>query len=142
MYFYSPIKERLEKSKRSIKPHGHSKIICVVAKWGIIYWMHIAHTENEGPVRIKYKFLVPIYAFRRNETARPCYFQNRIIMFCLSISTFMYLRAFYIFPGPVGLFLLQPNRQTDPGNIHIIVHRYMNVGIGNKAVQFHLLYFV
>jgi hypothetical protein len=27
----------------------------------------------------------------RNETARPCYFQNIIIMFCLSIYTLMYL---------------------------------------------------
>ncbi len=32
------------------------------------------------------------------------YFQNRIIMFCLPISTFMYRRAIYIFPGSVCLF--------------------------------------
>ncbi len=43
-------------------------------------------------------------------------------MFCLLISTLVYK-----FPGSIGLpILLQPNRQTDPGNIEI-VHRYMNV---------------
>ncbi len=37
----------------------------------------------------------------------------------------------------IGLpILLQPNRQTDPGKYEII-HRYMNVGIGNKGAQFH-----
>ncbi len=39
----------------------------------------------------------------RNETARPHYFQNIIIMFCLPISTFIYLWAIYLFPGPVCL---------------------------------------
>jgi hypothetical protein len=39
----------------------------------------------------------------RSETARPRSFQNRIIMFCLPISTFMYLCAIYIFPGLVCL---------------------------------------
>ena len=38
----------------------------------------------------------------------------------------------------IGLpILLQPNRQTYPMNIYI-AHRYMNVGIGNKAARFHL----
>jgi hypothetical protein len=32
--------------------------------------------------------------------------------------------------------LLKPNNQTDPGNIYI-VHRYMNLGTGNEAAQFH-----
>jgi hypothetical protein len=31
--------------------------------------------------------------------------------------------------------LLQPNMQTDPGNIKI-AHRYMNVGMENEAAQF------
>ncbi len=39
----------------------------------------------------------------RNETVRPHYFQNRIIMVCLPISTFMYLWAIYIFPQSVCL---------------------------------------
>jgi hypothetical protein len=33
----------------------------------------------------------------RNETAWPCYFQNRFIMFCLPIFTFMYLCAIYVY---------------------------------------------
>ncbi len=39
----------------------------------------------------------------RNKTARPHYFRNIIIMFCLPISTFMYayLLRIYIFPGSV-----------------------------------------
>jgi hypothetical protein len=39
----------------------------------------------------------------RNETARPHYFQNRIIMFSPPISTFLYLWGIYIFPGLVCL---------------------------------------
>ncbi len=38
-------------------------------------------------------------------------------------------------PG-IGLpILLKPNKQTGPGNMY--AHRYMNVGIGNRAAQFH-----
>ncbi len=38
----------------------------------------------------------------------------------------------------IGLpILLQPNRQTDPGNIYKITHTYMNVGFGNKAALFN-----
>jgi hypothetical protein len=41
----------------------------------------------------------------RNETVQPCYFQNRIIMFCLPIPTLINLWEIYIFPGSVCLFL-------------------------------------
>ncbi len=68
---------------------------CCRPKW----WNY---TANEGPVRIQYKCLVPIYAF-----------QNRITTFCLPISTLMHLRAIYIYPRMVCM--LQPNRQTDLG---------------------------
>ncbi len=40
----------------------------------------------------------------RNETAQLCYFQNGIMMFCLPISTFMYLWVIFIFTGSVCLF--------------------------------------
>ncbi len=36
--------------------------------------------------------------------------------------------------------LLQPNRQTDIGNI-LIVQRYLNVGTGSEVTQFHFLDF-
>jgi hypothetical protein len=54
----------------------------------------------------RYKCLVPIYIFTEMKlrNAHPRYFQNRIIMFCLTIFTFMYLWAIYIFPGSVCLF--------------------------------------
>ncbi len=67
----------------------------------------------------------------RNETVRPRYFQNSIIMFCPPISV-----SDLNIPRIGLLFLLRPNRQTDRGNIKI-AHRYMNVGIGNEAAQFH-----
>ncbi len=40
----------------------------------------------------------------RNETAQPHYFQNRIIMFCLPVSTSCMYIAIYIFIGSVCLF--------------------------------------
>ncbi len=55
-----------------------------------------AHTANEGPVRIQYKCLVPIYVFPE---MKLCSLQNRIIMFCLPIPTLIYLLEIYIFPG-------------------------------------------
>ncbi len=45
------------------------------------------HTANEGPVRIQYNCLVPIYIFPEMK----CYFQNRIMMFCLPVPTLIYL---------------------------------------------------
>ncbi len=33
-----------------------------------------------------------------------CYFQNRIMMFCLPVPTLIYLWEIYIFPGSVHLF--------------------------------------
>ncbi len=50
---------------------------------------------NEGPMRIKYECLVPILCFPRNETVQPPYFQNRIVMFCLPIPTFIYDKFIY-----------------------------------------------
>ncbi len=55
----------------------------------------------------------------RNETAWPRYFQNIIIIFCLPISTFMYLWAIYIFPGLVCLICcIQIGRLINRSKIH------------------------
>ncbi len=72
------------------------------------------------------------------KTVRPCYFQNRIIMFCLPISTFMYLWVIFTFPGLVCLFCCSQIDRPILGIYTVyITHRYMNVGVGNKAVLFH-----
>jgi hypothetical protein len=53
---------------------------------------YITHTVNEGPVRIQIQMSGSNLCIPRNVTAcGPRLFQNRIIMFCLPISTFMYL---------------------------------------------------
>jgi hypothetical protein len=70
-----------------------------------------------------------------NETARPCYFQNRIIMFCLQISTFLYLWAIYVFPGSFCLFCCYQKGKVILGLYKS--HRYVNEGIGYEAAQFH-----
>ncbi len=56
-----------------------------------------ACTANEGPVRIQYKCLVPIYISQKWNCVHPPYFQNRIIMICLPIPTLTYLWEIYIF---------------------------------------------
>jgi hypothetical protein len=66
----------------------------------------------------------------RNETVRARYFQNRIIMFCLPISTFI--------PHSVSDYINIPTislPRSDRGNIQI-THSYMNVS-ENEAAQFH-----
>ena len=44
------------------------------------------------------------FMYSQKWNCAPRHFQNRIIMFCLPISTFMYLWAIYIFPGSACLF--------------------------------------
>jgi hypothetical protein len=62
-----------------------------------------------------------------------CYFQNRIIMFCLPVPT-IYLWEIYIFPGLVCLFCWKIWDRSW-GNIYI-AHRHMNVEIRTEAAQF------
>jgi hypothetical protein len=55
----------------------------------------------------------------------------------LAPSFNIYVSVSDLYIPRIGLpILLQPNRQTDPGNI-LMAHRYMNVWIGNEAAQFH-----
>ncbi len=61
----------------------------------------VGRTANEGPpLRIQYNCLVPIYVFPEIKL------RDLIIMFCLPISTFMYLWAIYIFPLSVSQGLI------------------------------------
>jgi hypothetical protein len=59
-------------------------------------------------------------------------------MFCLpNFHIHVSVSDLYI-PRINLLILPQPNRQTDPWNIYMqITHRYINVRIGNEAVQLH-----
>jgi hypothetical protein len=54
------------------------------------YGLTLICTANEGPMRIQYKCLGPIYEFP-DIKSWGLSFQNRIMKFCLPISTFMYL---------------------------------------------------
>ncbi len=53
----------------------------------------------ESNISVWFRFMFP-----RNEAELHCHFQNRIIMLCLPISTFMYLCEIYLFAGSVCLF--------------------------------------
>ncbi len=83
-------------SCKAYKPYSIQIIKFNMIKWFFLFLERYCHTAIEGSVRIQYTCLVPIYVFPE--------FRNRIIMFCLSISTFMYLWAIYILPGSVCLF--------------------------------------
>jgi hypothetical protein len=59
---------------------------------------------------------VLIYVFS-DKTVQPSYLQNRIIISCLPIPTYMYLWEIYTYIPRIGLpILLQPNMWTDLGN--------------------------
>ncbi len=80
------------------------------------YRYMLLHTAKEGLVRIQYKFLGSNLCIPRNGTVLPRYFQTRVMMFCLPISTHVSVSDLYI--PRIGLLVLrQPKRQTDPGNI-------------------------
>ncbi len=87
-----------------------NKIECsLVAVWGlylglihrrwILQNLH-THTANEGPEKIQYKCLVPIYVFLETKLLFP----KRIIMFCLPVPILIYLWEIYILPGSVWIF--------------------------------------
>ncbi len=91
----------------------------------------LPHTAKEGPVRIQYKCLVPMYVFPEIKLLFPK--QNYNVQ-SPSSYTHISVRDFYI--SRKGLYiLLQGNIWTDPGNIWI-AHRHMNVEIGTEAAQF------
>jgi hypothetical protein len=72
-----------------------------------------ACTANEGPVRIQYKYLVPIYVFPEMKLFFP---KHNYYVLSPSSYTHISVRDLYIFR--IGLpNLLQENMWTDPGKI-------------------------
>ncbi len=79
---------------------GLSSTVCVLH-------VRTASLQMKGPVRIRYKCLVTVYVFPERQlcNVQPPYFQNWIIIFCLTIPTLIYLWEIYIFPGSVCCLL-------------------------------------
>ncbi len=75
----------------------------------------------ESNINVWFRF---IYSQKWNYAA--WYFQNRITMFCLPISTFMYLWAIYIFPGLVCLFCCSKIGRPILGIYHSQIHECRN----------------
>jgi hypothetical protein len=70
-------------------------------------------TANEGPMRIQYKCLVPIYVFREIKLSFPK--QNYNVLFP---SSFTHISVRGLYTSRIGLpILLQGNMWTYPGNI-------------------------
>ncbi len=90
-----------------------------------------SHTANEGPVRIQYKCLVPIYVFTEMKLLFP-----KKELLCLSPSSYTHISVRDLYISRISLpILLQGNILTNPGNI-LIARRPMNVEIGTEAAQF------
>ena len=71
---------------------------------------HLNHTSNEGPVRIQYKCLVPIYVFPEMKLLFPKHYNN---VLSPSSSTHISVRDLYI--SKMGLpILLQENTVCGP----------------------------
>ncbi len=94
-------------------------------------WKPLQYTANdprwESNINVWFPFM---YSQKWN-----CYFQNRIIMFCLPVPTLIYLWDIYIFPGSVCLFCCRGICGPIQG-MYINAHRHMNVEIGTEAAQF------
>ncbi len=91
----------------------------------------VLYTANEGPLRIQYKCLIPIYVFPEMKLLFPKHNYNVLPP---SSYTHISVRDLYIFR--IGLpILLQENMWSNPWNIKI-AHRPMNVEIWTEASQF------
>ncbi len=80
----------------------------------------IVRTANEGPVRIQYKCLVMIYVLPEMKLHVLVNSKQNYNVLSLNFHIHVqYLRAIYIqCISRISLpIFLQPNRQTDPGNI-------------------------
>jgi hypothetical protein len=74
------------------------------------------HTANEGPVRIQYKCLVPIYVFPEMKLHGRAI--SKTELYVLSHNFHIHVSACDLYIPRTNLpILLKPNRQTDPGII-------------------------
>jgi hypothetical protein len=72
--------------------------------------------SNEGLARIQYKCLVPIYVFPEMKLRASLFPKQNYNVLSPNFHIHVSMRDLYI--AWIGLpTLLQPNRQTDPGNI-------------------------
>ncbi len=73
----------------------------------------LSYTANEGPVKIQYKCMIPIYAFTEMKLLFPK--QNYNV---LSPSSYTYISVRDLYISRIGLHIqLQGIMWTDPGNI-------------------------
>jgi hypothetical protein len=74
----------------------------------------LLYTANEGPARIQYKCLVPIYVFPE---MKLLFLKQNYNVLSPSSCTHIFVRDLYI--SRIGLpILLQGNMWTDPGNVY------------------------
>jgi hypothetical protein len=85
-------------------------------------------TANEGPVKIQYNCLVPIFMYSQKWNCAASLFPKHNYN-VLSPNSYTHISVRDLYISRIGLsILLQPNIWTDPWNISI-VHRHMNVEI-------------
>ncbi len=85
-------------------------------KWQKCYAELFTYTANEGPGRIQYKCLVPIYVFPKMKLRGSLFPKHNYNI--LSPNFHIHVSVSNLYIPRVGLpILLQPNRRTDPGNI-------------------------
>ncbi len=86
------------------------------------------HTSNEGPVRIQYKCMVPIYVFPQMKLvycATSLFLKQNYNV--LSPNSYTHISARDLYISRISLsILLQPNMLTDPGKIYSISHECGN----------------
>jgi hypothetical protein len=99
--------------------------------------MEVSRAASKGPVRIQYKYLVPLYVFPEIKLI-GIVISNTEIMFCLSISTFMYsICERFIYSQDQSVYFCCSQIGGPILGMCKIALRNMNAGIGNEATQFH-----
>ncbi len=99
-------------------------------KRALLRWPHYKR-KAESNINVWFRFMYPR---KWNWTASLFPKKNYKV---LPPNFYIHISVSDLYISSISLpLLLQPNRQTDPRNLWIS-HRYINVGIGNEAAQFH-----